>query len=61
MGIHLVERLPLADKEMWVQQIKIVMARNKSRRIPASSLSNQGYDIRNTAAWTEGFYLGISR
>lgn len=61
MGIRLVERLPLADKDIWVHQMKVVMARNKSRHIPASSLSNQGYDIRNTAAWTEGFYLGISR
>lgn len=61
MGIRLVERLPLADKEIWIHHMKSVMALNNSRHIPASSLSNQGYDIRNTAAWTEGFYLGISR
>lgn len=61
MGINLVERLSLADKQVWVDQMKRVIARNMPRQIPALSLSNKGYDIKNTAAWTEGFYLGISR
>ncbi|OCT11039.1 glycosyl transferase family 1 [Paenibacillus pectinilyticus] len=61
MGIHLVDRLPLNNQEVWIQRMKQVMASNGSRHIPALSLSNQGYDIRNTAAWTEGFYQSISR
>ncbi|WNR43792.1 glycosyltransferase family 1 protein [Paenibacillus roseipurpureus] len=61
MGIQLVDRLSLDDQDAWIQHIKRIMARNDSREIPTLALSNQGYDIRNTAAWTEGFYLGISR
>lgn len=61
MGIHLVELLSLSDKLLWVERMKSVIARNLPRQIPALSLSNKGYDIKNTAAWTEGFYLGISR
>ena len=61
LGIQLVDRLPLNDQMAWINQIKRIMARSESREIPALALSNQGYDIRNTAAWTEGFYLSISR
>ncbi|MDD9266516.1 glycosyltransferase family 1 protein [Paenibacillus sp. GCM10023248] len=61
MGIHLVERLPLRDKSLWVDRMKAVMTKNSPRQIPQMSLSNKGYDIKNTAGWTEGFYLGILR
>ncbi|MDQ0903980.1 glycosyltransferase family 1 protein [Paenibacillus sp. V4I7] len=61
MDIQLVERLSLDDKLVWIDRMKNAIARNSPRQIPVSSLSNKGYDIKNTAAWTEGFYLGISR
>ncbi|TXK82512.1 glycosyltransferase family 1 protein [Paenibacillus sp. N3.4] len=61
MDIHLVERLPLNDKQVWIDRMKQIIEGNLTRQIPALSLSNKGYDIKNTAAWTEGFYLGILR
>ncbi|OPH56672.1 glycosyl transferase family 1 [Paenibacillus ferrarius] len=61
MDIHLVERLTLSDKQLWVDRMKQIITGNFPRQIPALSLSNKGYDIKNTAAWTEGFYLGILR
>ncbi|UKS24912.1 glycosyltransferase family 1 protein [Paenibacillus sp. HWE-109] len=60
MDIHLVERLSLGDKKEWVDRMKQLIAGTFPRQIPASSLSSKGYDIKSTAAWTEGFYLGIS-
>ncbi|KRE97086.1 glycosyl transferase family 1 [Paenibacillus sp. Soil766] len=61
MGIHLVESLSLNDRQGWIDQMKRVISSKLPRQIPELSLSNKGYDIKNTAAWTEGFYLGISR
>jgi hypothetical protein len=61
MGIELVEYLPLSDTMTWVKKIQSLIARNIPRTISASSLSNKGYDIKNTAEWAEEFYLAISR
>lgn len=61
MGIQLVERLSLGEKAVWIDRINRVISRNLPRYIPEFSLSNNGYDIKNTAVWTERFYLGISR
>jgi glycosyltransferase involved in cell wall biosynthesis len=60
MGIQLVERIALGNKSVWIDRINSVISKNMSRHIPSFSLSNNGYDIKNSATWTEGFYLGIS-
>jgi glycosyltransferase involved in cell wall biosynthesis len=59
MGIGLVEYLALGDPLIWVEKIKGLLARNSTRSIPAYSLSNKGYDIKNTAEWAEDYYLSI--
>jgi glycosyltransferase involved in cell wall biosynthesis len=61
MGIDLVDYLPLSDKLNWVKQIKSLISRNITRSIPAYSLSNKGYEIKNTAEWAEDYYLSILR
>ncbi|MCY9660261.1 glycosyltransferase family 1 protein [Paenibacillus chondroitinus] len=61
MGIQLVERISLENKSVWIERINSVIARNLPRHIPSFSLSNNGYDIKNSASWTEGFYLGVLR
>ncbi|NOV00204.1 glycosyltransferase family 1 protein [Paenibacillus planticolens] len=61
MGIQLVERISLGNKSVWIDRMNHVISRNVTRHIPEFSLSNKGYDIKNTALWTEGFYLGLSR
>lgn len=61
MGIELVDYLPLSDKFSWTNKIKSFVAANFPRNIPAYSLANMGYDIKNTADWAEDYYLTISR
>ncbi|MNI20299.1 putative glycosyltransferase EpsF [compost metagenome] len=61
MGIELVDYVPLSDPMVWVRRIIGVFARNSSRHISANSLSNKGYDIRDTAEWAEDFYLRLAR
>lgn len=61
MGIDLVRYVPLSDKQRWVDEIKTVADQKLPRHITAASLADKGYDIRNTAAWSEGFYLAVSR
>jgi hypothetical protein len=45
----------------WVKKITSLISRNITRSIPVYSLSNKGYDIKNTAEWAEDYYLSISR
>lgn len=61
MGIGLVTCIPLHDRTLWIEELQRAAAIRHTRQIPASSLPSKGYDIKNTAAWTEGFYLAISR
>jgi glycosyltransferase involved in cell wall biosynthesis len=61
LGINLVEYSSITDKGIWVEKIKRAAARNQSRVISARTFSAKGYDIKNTAAWTQEFYLAISR
>jgi glycosyltransferase involved in cell wall biosynthesis len=60
MGMNLVEYLPLQEKGKWVAEVTKQIISPHSRKVDSSSaLGDKGYDIRNTASWTEGFYLAI--
>lgn len=61
LGMNRVDFLPLGETKIWVEKMKQVIASDLSREIPVSSLSSKGYDIKNTAVWTEGFYTALSR
>ncbi|WP_417898963.1 glycosyltransferase family 1 protein [Bacillus haimaensis] len=60
MGLGLVNFLPLKEKDRWIEKITMQINCPSPRRIDsASALSVRGYDIKNTASWSEGFYLAI--
>lgn len=61
LGINLVEYSVLEDRMMWVEKIKKIAVSHIRRNIPASSLADKGYDIKNTAKWTQEYYMALSR
>lgn len=61
MGIKLVEYFPLINETTWAEKVKSIAARNLTRSVPASALSQKGYDIKKTAELTQDFYLAVSR
>jgi glycosyltransferase involved in cell wall biosynthesis len=61
MELGLVRYLPLITKDRWVEELLELSGREHPRRIPETALARKGYDIRSTAAWTEGFYTAILR
>jgi glycosyltransferase involved in cell wall biosynthesis len=61
LGINLIQYSMLTDRMMWIEKIRKIAAEGIGRNISASSLSDKGYDIKNTAKWTQNFYLALSR
>lgn len=61
LGINLIQYSVLTDKMMWVEKVRKIAGGNEPRNIATSSLSDRGYDIKNTAKWAQDFYLSISR
>jgi glycosyltransferase involved in cell wall biosynthesis len=60
LGDHLVEFIPLDDKNQWVQKLKGLVSRKINRKRMENSISIRGYDIKQTADYIEDFYLVIS-
>lgn len=60
IGSNLIEFIPLSDKGLWIEKIKGISAKHVGRKNITSTLAKQGYDIRETAANIEHFYLSIS-
>lgn len=56
IGDHLVEFIPLNDKNQWVQKLKGIASRKINRKRMTNSISIQGYEIRQTADFIEDFY-----
>ncbi|WP_077214403.1 glycosyltransferase family 1 protein [Bacillus dakarensis] len=61
LGLNLVEFASLSEINQWVEKINSCEAAKMTRQIPMSTLSEKGYDIKNTAKWTENFYMSIAR
>ncbi|MGP4106351.1 glycosyltransferase family 1 protein [Virgibacillus sp. L01] len=59
MDVGLVERLPLTDKNNWMNCILKIKAGVKTRVIDQNALSKKGYDIRETARQTQASYLAL--
>ncbi|NMH75287.1 glycosyltransferase family 1 protein [Bacillus sp. RO2] len=60
MGLGLVEYLPIKKHDQWVEAISAKMSISTDRVIDSSkTLDDKGYNIKNTASWTEGFYSAI--
>ncbi|WP_209122901.1 glycosyltransferase family 1 protein [Alkalihalobacillus sp. BA299] len=59
MGLELVNYLPLDDQSKWISTIKSVATKNNLRINSTTYLSKKGYDIKNTAEWSQGFYLAL--
>ncbi|WP_404445301.1 glycosyltransferase family 1 protein [Sutcliffiella horikoshii] len=60
MGLGLVEYLPIKKHHQWVEAISTKMSNSTDREMDFSKiLSDKGYNIKNTASWTEGFYSAI--
>jgi glycosyltransferase involved in cell wall biosynthesis len=60
LGSHLVEFIPLTNKNQWVQNIKAIASKKLNRKNITDSVSRRGYDIKETANYIEDFYLTIS-
>lgn len=60
IGSNLIEFIALSDKGLWIEKIKGISAKHVGRKNITSTLAKQGYDIRETAANIEHFYLSIS-
>jgi glycosyltransferase involved in cell wall biosynthesis len=61
MGIKLVEYSPLNDMDSWLETMLQMANMNHQRNSSAHALSQNGYDIKNTAKSTQDFYLAVSR
>lgn len=61
MGIGLVHYLSITNQKNWLDTIVNLAKDNKSRTIPENALSQNGYDIRKTAALTETSYLSLGQ
>ncbi|MGD6815512.1 glycosyltransferase family 1 protein [Metabacillus sp. 84] len=61
MGVNLMTYLPLNQKEEWASKVAQVLLQKRERNIPQNTLILNGYDIRNTSEWAQGFYLGAVR
>ncbi|MBS2969661.1 glycosyltransferase family 1 protein [Metabacillus sp. KIGAM252] len=61
MGIDLITYLPISQKEDWAAKIPKILLETKQRNIPQDALASNGYDIRNTSKWAQGFYLEAAR
>lgn len=60
LGLGLVEYLPIKKHQQWVDAITTKMSTSTNRFIDSAQiLSDKGYNIKNTASWTEGFYSAI--
>ncbi|CAG9620734.1 glycosyltransferase family 1 protein [Sutcliffiella rhizosphaerae] len=60
MGLNLIQFLSLNNKEKWIEHIELAMNTPNTRFSDSIvALQANGYDIRNTASWTEGFYSAI--
>ncbi|WP_096435066.1 glycosyltransferase family 1 protein [Alteribacter populi] len=59
MEVNLVEFVSITNKAQWIDKV-IEIAEGPLRRVEAkSNLSKKGYDIKNTAEWTQMFYLSV--
>ncbi|MCL7746065.1 glycosyltransferase family 1 protein [Halalkalibacter alkaliphilus] len=59
MGMNLVQYCSLDGRKRWVEQIKNLATHSFPRIKSSQSLSEKGYDIKNTAIWTQVFYSAI--
>ncbi|MDT8861107.1 glycosyltransferase family 1 protein [Alkalihalobacillus sp. MEB130] len=59
MGVKLVQYCSLDGKMRWVEQIKQLVTNSFPRIKSSQFLSEKGYNIKNTAVWTQGFYSAI--
>jgi glycosyltransferase involved in cell wall biosynthesis len=60
LGMNLVDFISLTDKKQWVKRIEETALMHQSRSVFSESIVSKGYDIRETAAIIEKFYLSIS-
>ncbi|WNF35317.1 glycosyltransferase family 1 protein [Bacillaceae bacterium IKA-2] len=59
LGLDLIRFMPLQDQSLWLHLIKRIATDNLYREIPNTSLSQKGYDIKNTAQRSQNFYLAL--
>lgn len=59
MGLGLIHYASLQEKSKWLDVIKRIAESPVQRVSSYQSLREKGYDIKRTAAWTEGFYSAI--
>jgi glycosyltransferase involved in cell wall biosynthesis len=60
LGDHLVEFIPLTEKNKWIRKLMEIATRKNTRLTLTNSLIKKGYDIKETADYIEDFYLTIS-
>ncbi|WP_339147767.1 MULTISPECIES: glycosyltransferase family 1 protein [unclassified Sutcliffiella] len=60
LGLGLVKYLPIKKHDQWVDAITTKMSTSTNRVMDCTKiLDDSGYNIKNTASWTEGFYSAI--
>jgi glycosyltransferase involved in cell wall biosynthesis len=60
LGVHLVHYAPLGDPVLWAEQITRISKRGRSWVNINQAVAAKGYNIRETAAEMEDFYVMIS-
>ncbi|MEH7224596.1 glycosyltransferase family 1 protein [Bacillus sp. JJ1566] len=59
LGLDLVQYLPLAQKDRWVEKIEEISNNKKPRSINHTAFVKKGYDIRKTASLIQNSYIKL--
>ncbi|MCV9884812.1 glycosyltransferase family 1 protein [Metabacillus halosaccharovorans] len=61
LKMDLVKFLPVHNKNVWIEEIINILTKDASRENSKNTLSEQGYDIKDTAHFINDFYLEMVR
>lgn len=61
LGLNLVKRLSIENKDYWVKEIQKISNKTKKRQISQRILKEKGYDIKETSKLIENYYLRLVR
>ncbi|MDQ0859278.1 glycosyltransferase family 1 protein [Bacillus sp. V2I10] len=61
MDVNLIKYTSNTNMSEWIENIHEVQKLKINRNINFNNLSDKGYDIQHSSAWTKEYYLAISR
>lgn len=61
LGLHLIKRLSIENKDYWVKEIQKKSNESKKRHMSQRLIKEKGYDIKETSKLIENYYLRLVR